>query len=556
MEILRIKLPTYLFFTFFFTFAQNSSKVTDGFVRYYHPNGKVSSEGTLRNGKPDGYWKNYYENGILKIEGNRKNFLLDSTWKFYDQKGRIQRILNYKEGKKHGTAQYYDTLGTLVMTEEYENDLKNGLQKKFYSNSRLLSVIPFRKGKQDGTGYEYDTSGNVITIIQYQGGITLEVEKINRRDPFGRKEGVWKEFDENMNVIREMYYNADSLNGFVKTYDKKGNLKNIKKYDNGKVLEKAPEIRNVEVFRSTYEDGTLQYEGVYDEGLPIGTHYYYKKVMRCDSMEYYNDSIGGYYKKLVCRPYPVPDSAIEYINGRVVAKGAVDSARNRIGIWIELHPTGEFKAKGMFAAGKRIGDWKFYYPSGKLEQEGKYDKKGRAQGIWKWYHENGQLLRKENYVNGKREGESEEYFENGKLFTKGNYFDDKKEGIWTYENGEYYEIGKYSAGEPDSVWVGYYLPEKTKYFEGAFQGGIPEGRHTFYYRNGKKMVEGMYQGGLKQGDWKFYDEFGFVYLTINYKDDIEIKWQGIKIIPTYEQSLRTYNIQIDKNKTQTIKNKP
>ena len=29
---------------------------------YYFENGKVSSEGTLRNGKPDGYWKSYHRN--------------------------------------------------------------------------------------------------------------------------------------------------------------------------------------------------------------------------------------------------------------------------------------------------------------------------------------------------------------------------------------------------------------------------------------------------------------------------------------------------------------
>jgi antitoxin component YwqK of YwqJK toxin-antitoxin module len=540
----------------FYSYSQNTTNVKDGFVKYYHPNGKVSSEGYLKNGKPDGYWKNYYDNGIIKIEGNRKNFLLDSLWKFYDSKGRLQKTYNYKEGKKNGLCTYYDTLGRLVMTEEYVNDVREGIQKKYYPDGKIQSVVPFKKGKQDGTGYEYDTDGKIITVIQYQGGITLEVEKINRKDALGRKEGLWKEFDEEGNVIKEMFYNADSLNGFVKTYNRKGNLTSIKKYNNGKLLEKAPEIRNVEVVRNTYEDGTLEYEGVYDEGVPIGTHYHYKKVMRCDSMEYYNDSIGGYYKKLVCRPYPIPDSAVEYVNGKVVAKGPVDSLRNPTGLWTEYHVTGEFKARGMYANGKRIGEWKFYYPSGKIEQEGKYDKKGRAQGEWKWYHENGALLRKENYVNGKREGIMEEYFDNGQLFVKGEFFDDKKEGIWTYNDGKYYEVGKYVQGEPDSVWVSYFMPQKIKCFEIRFQNGVPEGKHTYYYPDGKKMVEGTYQGGMKQGDWKFYDEFGFQYLVIHYKDDIEIKWQGIKIIPTYEQSLRTYNIRIGEDKTQTIKSKP
>ena len=62
-----------------------------------------------------------------------------------------------------------------------------------------------------------------------------------------------------------------------------------------------------------------------------------------------------------------------------------------------------------------------------------------------------------------------------------------------------------------------------------------------------------YLNGMKEGEWQYYDEQGYNYLTIVYKNDIEIKWQGDKIRPTYEESLRTYNITIDGNKTQTIR---
>ena len=66
------------------------------------PNGKVSSEGMIRDGKPDGYWKSYYEDGKIKSEGNRKNFVLDSTWKFYNDKGLMYLVYTYKNGKKYG----------------------------------------------------------------------------------------------------------------------------------------------------------------------------------------------------------------------------------------------------------------------------------------------------------------------------------------------------------------------------------------------------------------------------------------------------------------------
>ncbi len=81
--------------------AQQKAKIkANGYNIFYYENGKISSEGTMLNGKPDGYWKNYYENGRLKSEGNRKNFLLDSLWRFYNEKGQLTVEINFKNEKK------------------------------------------------------------------------------------------------------------------------------------------------------------------------------------------------------------------------------------------------------------------------------------------------------------------------------------------------------------------------------------------------------------------------------------------------------------------------
>ena len=94
------KIRIILFLSFLISAQFNAQVTKNGYNKFYYENGKISSEGTMREGKPDGYWKNYYDNGKLKIEGNRKNFQLDSTWKFYDVKGRLTKAINYKEGKK------------------------------------------------------------------------------------------------------------------------------------------------------------------------------------------------------------------------------------------------------------------------------------------------------------------------------------------------------------------------------------------------------------------------------------------------------------------------
>jgi len=116
MQLKTFFLILYIFFNAVLLNGQGT--VLNGPVKYYYENGKLSSEGLMKEGKPDGYWTNYYKNGKVKIEGNRKNFLLEGTWKFYDEKGRLSKSINYSEGKKDGPTKIYDTLENILVVEE------------------------------------------------------------------------------------------------------------------------------------------------------------------------------------------------------------------------------------------------------------------------------------------------------------------------------------------------------------------------------------------------------------------------------------------------------
>lgn len=520
----------------------------NGYNKFYYDNGALSSEGYMKDGKPDGYWKNYYKNGKIKTEGNRKNFLLDSIWKFYSENGKITKSISYKEGKKDGFTCVFDTAQKIVSREIFVNDIKQGVTKYFFPSGKVKQTLPYINGKPDGTSYEFNQDSVIVAIYKYKQGVLQGLERINRLDPEGKKQGTWKEFYDDGKVKKEARFNDDVLDGYVKEYDTKENLVKINKYSLGKEIKNAPELATVEIFKQYYDDGTLKYEGPYADGYAVGTHYHYKQKYQCDSLLFRrDDSTDVWIKKWICRNVPVPDSAITYNEGIIIERGPVDSIRQKTGIWTEYHNTGEFRAKGLCAGGNRIGEWIFYYPNGKIEQKGMYDKKGRPKGVWKWYYENEALMREESYVNGKREGPMTDYSEDGKILTKGEYFDNMQEGLWVYETPEYKEIGKFTNDKQDSVWRSYYMPKGKPRFEGRFLNGEPEGLHTWYFENGQKMFYGNYAGGMKQGDWYYYDENGYNYLRITYDNDIEIKFQGIKIKPTYEESLRDYSSAI-KNK--------
>jgi antitoxin component YwqK of YwqJK toxin-antitoxin module len=164
--------------------------------------------------------------------------------------------------------------------------------------------------------------------MKYQGGILASVERLNRKDETGKKQGTWKEFFEDGKVKEEKKFKDDVIDGYVKTYDKKGNLTNTEKYNNGKQIKNAPELAKLDVYKDFYEDGTMKYEGGYINGMPVGTHYHYRQKYVCDSLPVARDDTSDVMiKKYVCRNRAVPDSAIIYEEGIKTSYGAVDSLR-------------------------------------------------------------------------------------------------------------------------------------------------------------------------------------------------------------------------------------
>ncbi len=518
----------------------NNTVNQNGYNVFYYDNHVKSSEGTMRDGKPDGYWKNYYTTGIIKNEGNRKNFQLDSTWKFYNDKGKLTKSYTYRLGKKNGYLSVYDSTEKVVSNENYENDIKQGNSYIYYKSGKVKQLIPYKNGRADGVSYEFTEDSTIISIVHYKMGFIEKAEKINRTDDKGNKQGLWKEFYSDGKLKKETRYKDGIVDGYIKEYDKKGDLSNIEKFNGGKKVDNPPELAKLDVFKAYYEDGNVRYEGGYVNGMPVGTHFHYKLSKQiCDSILVYEDTIQK--KMFRCFRVSTPDSAIVYLDGYLVEKGPVDSIRRKQKEWTEYHLTGEFKAKGLYVDDKRVGEWTFYYPNKKIEQKGKYDKKGRAQGNWKWYYDSGALLKEENYINGKLDGEMQEFTEDGKIVTKGLYEEGNKEGPWYYELMNYKEFGNYRLDMPDSIWKSYYIKENQLRFEGNFVNGDPEGKHNWYYANGKLMATGKYVGGMKQGDWRFFDETGLLSLTITYEGDTEISWNGIKVTPTFEESLRVYD---------------
>ncbi|NND94442.1 MAG: toxin-antitoxin system YwqK family antitoxin [Flavobacteriales bacterium] len=476
------------------------------FTQFKYPNGMVSSEGYLLDGRPEGFWKTYYTDGSIKSVGNRKNFELDSVWTFYDNLGEVTERIEYLNGKRNGITRRYKN-GVITEKCEFRNDTLNGLCLQF-EEGRLDKEIPFKDGKQEGKGYSFDKEERISAILYFKAGFLRSKEKINRIDKLGRKQGPWKEFYEDRSLKAEGTYVDDKKNGLFKSFNEKGELVSVEKYVNGILDSEAAETTVVDIRNEYYSNGVVKSSGSYKEGKKHGVHRDY-------------DEEGNI---IASRIY-------EY--GKEVGSGIIGRSGRLEGPWEEKYDNGNIKEEGNYENGLRKGKWTFFYPDGKLSQKGSF-RKGKPHGEWKWYYPDGSLRRVETYRNGREDGISIEYSEDGEVMSKGEYLDGLKEGKWIYRIGDHRIEGSYVQGDKEGKWTGVYDNGKNQ-FKGEFQRGFATGKHRFYYASGQLMQDGKYSSGRKDGEWRRFDEDGEMILRSSFQSGIERRIEGVKILPTYEE---------------------
>jgi antitoxin component YwqK of YwqJK toxin-antitoxin module len=486
--------------------------VEDGPVKIYYPNGQVSSEGFVKDGKPDGYWKTYYVTGILKSEGKRKNFLLDSTWNFYNHSGDLIEVINYQLGKRSGYTFTYDYNNpklpgqkTLISKELYINDKKEGESFYYYNTGELKEVVYFSDGKREGYAKEFDRDSTIVTLKQYKDNYLISRERINRKDEEGFKQGTHKTFYADGSVKEEVNYLDDVIHGYFREYDEKGILLQTLRYERGAIIEEIDEeAKEIIDFRRTFdEEGRLIFSGGYIEGVAIGIHRFF-------------DTSGA-----------VINSFIYNERGVKISEGIVDEQGNRKGEWKDFYVTGELRAKGSYSNNRRTGDWIFYFKNGKVEQKGRF-LNGRFDGEWIWYYDTGEIWREETYFNGSEDGYAVEYCRSGDIIAAGNYINGEKDGEWIHVVGDHKEVGDYISGLREGEWI-YYYENGSKKFEGNYVRGLPDGNQFYYYKNGLIQEEQYYSAGLRERIWRKYDQYGNVKISIVYRDNKEIRIDGVRI---------------------------
>jgi uncharacterized protein len=468
------KYPVFIFLLIFYVAASaQDTVINNGFNVFHYPNGKVSSEGYMHDGKPDGFWKTYYENGVIKSEGGRKNFLLDSSWRFYNDSSKLVLEINYREGKKNGLRSTFLKDETIV--ESFIDDVKQGWTKKFYSDGVLKFKVFFIDGREEGTAREYSRDTTVITLIEYKKGYIISSDNINRYRS-GLKHGDWKWFYPDDNIKEEGTYNYGKKDGYFKQYDKQGNLVSIKKYSNDVEVLDAPELASYEIRTDYYKNGKVKIVASYKDNIPEGVRRDYD-------------------------PQGNIKQAYVFKTGIIIGQGIIDAAGLKQGPWKEFYDDGELYGEGVYKDGKKQGEWKFYFKDGRIEQIGRYNTAGKPEGVWKWYYESGNLKREESLTDGLENGEMKELTDSGNIIIKGNFINGEEDGEWVYEVNDDKETGSYMNGKKEGEWKGY--TNGMLYFQGNYVEGLPSGMHIYYWDNGRLNKKGNMPRGKRMATGLF-----------------------------------------------------
>jgi antitoxin component YwqK of YwqJK toxin-antitoxin module len=489
--------------------AQDSIK--NGFVKFYYPNGKVSSEGYMVDGKPDGFWVTYFATGIKKSEGNRRNHLLDSLWLFYNEVGDTTEKINYVLGKRNGYSYKYASLkelntlqrNVLIAKELFVNDRREGTSYYYYPNGKLKQIINYRNNKKHGESKEYNNEGVLIAIYQYLNDYITEKQNINRTIS-GVPDGIWQEYNENGTIKSEKVYRGGVLDGYAKEFDQSGKLVSSVHYDEGKIIQdKNADTLNIDERVTYYENKKVKSRYYFRNNIPIGIHRDYNEEGKVIKSVIYNE------------------------NGTIVSRGIINDDGSREGKWNHFFENGQVKSEGEYVNNRQHGVWQFYFKEGKKEQTGNFSN-GYFDGEWTWFYPDGSVARKENYKSGKRDGLFFELSKMGDTTIVGKYNEGLQNGLWIYCVGDIIEKGKYVNDLRQGTWRGYYSNGKLMY-EGHFQQGYPNGKFLFYYESGLLKEEQYYLNGIKEKVWKKYNTDGNLFLTILYRSDMEVKVNGVNI---------------------------
>jgi len=152
--------------TYFFENGQIASKSwyvngeKQGKSFQYYKNSRIYSLQRYKNNLKQGSHKYFYEDSTLKSEFFYKNDLLDKKAVLFWENGQIKREMHFLNGKRQGFDKIFSYDQKLLFVGEYENGVPIGIHKSYDEKGTLREEISYKGETYEKSSYNH--LGNLI----------------------------------------------------------------------------------------------------------------------------------------------------------------------------------------------------------------------------------------------------------------------------------------------------------------------------------------------------------------------------------------------------------
>jgi antitoxin component YwqK of YwqJK toxin-antitoxin module len=220
-------------------------------ITYSTDTSYIIEQGKFLNNKKQGIWKAYFPNGILKSEITFIKDEPNGMVNLYHKNGKIKESGIWQKDHWVGDYKYFYKTGVLSYKWHYNKKGKReGEQKYFHENGKIMYQGAWKDGKAEGTLKVYNNNGELTQEKMYNDGKITTIKKASKpisinqektdtllAEPSLKFSGTGFHTIYNLagKIDEKGYFiEGDLYNGTKYHYNNEGKLISITSYKNGK----------------------------------------------------------------------------------------------------------------------------------------------------------------------------------------------------------------------------------------------------------------------------------------------------------------------------------
>ncbi len=479
--------------------------VLHGEMKLFFPDGTIQGTCGFKQGQRDGIMISYHPNGKKAEEAFYKDGKIINEVTKYHEKGNRSAVIPYEEGVPHGCAIEWYPTGRKKTVIQYKNGSLHSNSKDpaviaYTKDEMIQEVQDFFEGKLVGLHVKYHANGQESYKVAYKEGLKEGKERFFSTEGKLLGEGDYRQ---GKPVGKHWRKAENGVQILAAHFDEQGNtIEPIIEYnEEGQKIARyfLLDDKNHGEYLQWYDNGNPKVEYNYDQGQFHGEQkeYYPSGQIKLKAMYVQNNKEGLYEEW--------------YENGKI-AQRAIFKNQGLDGVYEQWYENGQLKTQEHHVMGKLDQEQKHWYENGDLKISIRFDL-GKKQGLYQEWNDKKELIVSANYDQDRLVGVVKAWW-NKNLFREITHYDEKGKlnGLHKeyYPNGQQKALLSYSDDLLDGTVKTWYEDGSPCAIK-IFKQGLPVGEHKEYYSSKQLQEKDAFNEGkktLQMAQHLFFDEQG------------------------------------------------